>query len=316
MSKSFSHIRNALYGQPWAVTEDGLELMCAIVEANIAGEVPKNFTAKDKRSRRCPECKQGVMKAVMAAATSGPPRATGDYICPNCGCECNEEVLPPYEIINGVAILQLIGHLFPKADSFTRISGVTSYDSFGNDFDQAIDDSNVNAVVIEADSPGGSVLRLPELCTRIFAARESSAKPVFGMIDPMACSAAYAIISQCDRIFISESGHAGSIGVIGRYNNWERAERNEGNDPVTITSGELKHVSNPVSVPQYQSLIDRVMAYFEQFKEIVVRGRSGIDINAVAGGRVWIGKDAVRAGLADGVSTLEDVISELSAQVA
>lgn len=312
---TLSRIRSAIYSTPWAITPEWLETICAIVESHVSGEAPQPFAQKVKRGRRCPDCKEGVLKAEMRDTMFGQ-RATGNYTCPNCGCQCNEDQLPPYEIINRVAILELTGPLFPKANLLTMLSGATSYEEFSSDFSQAVADSNVDAVLIEADSPGGSCLRLSETCSRIFAARELGTKPIVGLIDPQACSAAYAIISQCDRVYITESGVAGSIGTILRYNNWERAERNEGNDPVMITSSDVKAFGNPQSLAQYQSLIDMLLAYYEQFKEIVQRGRPTIDINAVANAKMWIGKDAVRVGIADEISTMEEVLQELSAEVA
>lgn len=309
---NLSRVRSAIQSTPWAITPEWLETICSIVDAHVAGENPQPFVSKVKRGRRCPSCKDGVLKAIMVQGAFGPV-ASGNYNCQNCGCQCNEELLPPYEIIDGVAILELTGPLFPKANLLTMLSGATSYEEFSQDFSQAMNDGDVNAILIESDSPGGSCLRLAETCSRVFAARELSTKPIFGLVDPQACSAAYAIISQCDRVYITESGLAGSIGTILRYSNWDRAERNEGNDPVMITSSDVKAFGQPTSLPQYQSLIEMLTAYFEQFKEVVQRGRPKIDINAVAGAKVWIGRDAVKVGIADGVSTMEQVIRELTA---
>jgi ClpP class serine protease len=308
-SNNFPHIRSAIYSQPWAITSQWLETICEIAEAHIGGRVITSSVAT-KHKRKCPNCASGWMKMSVRREEGKEPKS--ECACPNCGCECNEDDLPPYDVINGVAILPLIGPLFPKANLFTMFSGATSYDQFTADFDQSEHDSNVNSRIIVSDSPGGSCLRLSETCSRIFAARETSAKPTVGFIDPMCCSAAYAIVSQCDRIYISESGMAGSIGTVMKYSNWDRAERNEGNDAVILTSSDVKQFGTPQSLAQYQSLIETLLAYFNQFKEIVLRGRKGIDINAVSGANIWIGKEAVGKGLVDGVSTLEKIITDLT----
>lgn len=308
---NLSRIRSAVYSTPWAITPEWLDSICAILEAHIAGEKPQAFVSKIKRGRRCPDCKAGVLKAIMVAGAFGPV-ASGEYNCPNCGCRCSEDILPPYEIINGVAIVELIGPLFPKANLMTMLSGATSYDEFSSDFSHAMNNPDVVSILIEADSPGGSCLRLSETCSRIFAARSLGTKPIFGLIDPMACSAAYAIVSQCDRLYITESGMAGSIGTIMRKNNWDRAERNEGNDPVTLTSTDIKAFGTPQSLAQYQSLIDMLLAYNQQFKDTVQRGREDIDIEAVSGAKIWIGKEAVNAGIADEISTMDEVLRELT----
>jgi ClpP class serine protease len=305
---NFPHIRGAIYSQPWAITAQMLETICEIAEAHISGKAGQ-VSPRVKRGRRCPNCKSGVMRIEVTQVGGRSPKA--ECTCSNCGCECEEDDLPPYDIVEGVAILPLFGPLFPKANLFTMYSGATSYEEFGNNFAQALDDREVNAIVIEADSPGGSCLRLSELCSQIFMARDEK-KPLIGMIDPMACSAAYAIVSQCDELYISESGMAGSIGTVMKYSNWDRAERNEGNDAVLLASSDVKSFGTPQSLAQYQSLIDTLLAYFEQFKDIVARGRQGIDIAAVSGAKVWVGKDAVKMKLVDGVSSMGQIIARLT----
>jgi ClpP class serine protease len=304
------NIRSALYGTPWAIKSDWLDTICAIYEAHVAGNAPRDFVAKPKANRHCPECKTGILK--LEAPKDAVSMFAGQMTCPNCGTVCNEEDLTPYDIIDGVAILPLTGPLFPKANLLTQISGATSYDEFGSMFTEASEDSEVSSLLITADSPGGSCLGLAEVCNTVFNARENGSKPIMSLISPMACSAAYAIVSQCDRVLISESAMAGSIGTLIKYNNWDRAERNEGNDAVMLTSSDIKSFGTPQSLAQYQSLIDTLMTYFGQFKEIVARGRPEVDIEAVSSAKVWGGKEAVNAGLCDAVSTFDEVMSELS----
>lgn len=305
----FPHVRSAIYSQPWAITKEWLETICEITEAHIGGRVVGPIVSR--RKRHCPNCATGWMRiSVHKKDENSAPVSQCD--CPNCGCSCTEEDLPPYDIISGVAILQLNGPLFPKANFFTMFSGATSYDQFGSDLSEAMSDGNVNSILIQSDSPGGSCLGMSELCSRLYAAREEGKKPMIGFVDPMACSAAFAVVSQCDRIYISESGMAGSIGTVLKYSNWDRAERNEGNDAVMLASSDVKAFGTPQSLAQYQSLIDNLLAYFNQFKEIVSRGRHGIDIEKVSGAKTWIGKEAVSMGLVDGVSTMENIISDLT----
>lgn len=309
-ASAFPHVRSAIYSQPWAITKEWLETICEVTEAHISGRGPDGMF-QPRRKRHCPNCTAGWMRITVPKRDEhSAPVAQCD--CPNCGCQCTEEDLAPYDIVNGVAILQLNGPLFPKANFFTMFSGATSYDQFGSDFSQAMDDGDVNAILIQSDSPGGSCLGMSELCSRLFTAREEGSKLMIGFIDPMACSAAYAVISQCDRVLISESGMAGSIGTVLKYSNWDRAERNEGNDAVMLASSDVKAFGTPQSLAQYQSLIDNLLAYFNQFKEIVLRGRQGIDIEKVSGAKTWIGKEAVSMGLVDGVSTMEKIIADLT----
>jgi len=309
MQNQLPHIRAAIYSTPWAITTPWLEDICAIFERHVAGQTPKPFTVKSKSKQHCPDCKAGILKSIPSADSGG------GMSCPKCGCQCAEEDLKPYDIVGGVAILPLTGPLFPKANLLTEFSGATSYEKFGSDFQMAMEDSEVSGIYIPTDSPGGSCLGLAECCNRIYTARETGTKPIMALVSPMACSAAYAIVSQCDQVFITESSMAGSIGTILKYNNWERAERNEGNDAVMMTSSDVKAFGTPQSMAQYQSLMDTLQSYFEQFKEMVVRGRHGIDIEKVSGAKVWIGKQAVSVGICDGISTEPEILSTMGENV-
>jgi ClpP class serine protease len=245
----------------------------------------------------------------MAAGAWGPV-PSGRYECPDCAAIVKEADLPPYEIVRQIAILPLDGPLFPRANLMTRYSGATSYEEFGQLFSHAMMNDDVAAALILADSPGGSCLGMAEACSLIYTARESGEKRILGMISPMAASAAYGIVSQCEDVGITESAMAGSIGTILSYSNWERAERNEGNDRVTLMSSELKSIGVPQTVAQVQSLQETLDAYYEQFKSIVKRGRPDLEMSRVANGKTWVGSDAVKMGIADRVTTFERMINE------
>lgn len=293
--RQLTHVRSAIYAQPWAIVESSLNAICEIAENHVAGVKPAKVAHRGKQI--CGEC-NGL---VDIKADS----------CPQCGCEMiQEEELPPYQRVRGVAVLSLCGPLFPRANLMTAYSGATSYQEFGSAFDAAGKDDRVSARLILGDSPGGSCLGLSETCTKIFEARKSeNFKPTIGLVNPQACSAAYAIMSQCEELYCTESSITGSIGVIWKSDNYDRAERNAGNDPTIMRSSELKAYEQPSSVSQYKDAIKMVEAYFGQFKEIVKRGRKGIDIESVATGECFVGREAVERGLVDGVSTFEKLIS-------
>ncbi len=54
--------------------------------------------------------------------------------------------------------------------------------------------------------------------------------------------------------------------------------------------------------------------YFGRFKDAVSRARTGVDIEAVSDGSLWIGQKAVDNGLVEGITTLDDLISQLSGE--
>ncbi len=97
--------------------------------------------------------------------------------------------------------------------------------------------------------------------------------------------------------------------------NYDRAERNEGNDPVVLSSSELK-IGGSGTLNQVADLQRQVKGYFDQFKSTVMRGRPDMDIDAAATGQTWLGKShnadksAMDMGLIDGITTLNQLVGK------
>jgi ClpP class serine protease len=72
-------------------------------------------------------------------------------------------------------------------------------------------DDNVRAIVLNIDSPGGSIFGTEELFNKIMAARGS--KPITAVVNSVAASAAFWIASAADEIVITPGGMIGSVGV-------------------------------------------------------------------------------------------------------
>jgi ClpP class serine protease len=94
-----------------------------------------------------------------------------------------------------------------------RISGGTSTEAFGRAFDEAMKNPDVGAIVIDCDSPGGSVSGVPELAAKIFKAR-GQGKRSSRVANSSMNSAAYWICSAADEIIAAPSADVGSIGVF------------------------------------------------------------------------------------------------------
>jgi ClpP class serine protease len=285
--RTLKHIRSAIQSEPWSIMPSALEQIAAIVEVHVAGE-PVTFQPKQK------QWLFGKPEFIEMARFSS-----------------DEETEPdPYAVVDGVALLPLQGPLFPKANLMTMFSGATSYQEFTQWFTDALNRSDVNAIAIVADSPGGYSRGMAEVSNTVFAGR--GVKPIIGVCESgLCCSAAYGIVSQCDEVFCSPSSMMGSIGVVGGRESDDRAARNAGIDRVQIASSELKSFGVPETLAQYQSLIDTISALFEQFKEIVMRGRGKkLDMAKVDKAQVMIGRQAVLVGLADGMRSLSDIIEE------
>lgn len=174
--------------------------------------------------------------------------------------------------------------------------------------------ADVKAIVLDIDSGGGQVDGTDLFAETIFNLRDQI--PIVGVINEFAASAAYWIASACSELVISRTGSAGSIGVYTMHVDWSRYEQELGVDATVIYAGKYKAAHerklNDDTREFYQSQIDE---YYRLFVDTVARnrGRSSEYVLAnMADARIFIGQQAVAAGLADRLGTLDQVIDELA----
>jgi signal peptide peptidase SppA len=218
--------------------------------------------------------------------------------------------------VGTVAVLPLYGVIAPRMNAMTQMSGGTSVQAFIASLRQAIESPDVSAVVIHADTPGGSVFGIEEGAAAIRDAR--GPKPIIAVADSLAASAGYWLVSQADEIIASPSSQLGSIGVMAVHVDTSAAEEKAGIKTNIITTAKFKAEAAPglpLSDEARQALQDMAGGYHRAFVADVARGR-GVSRAAVESGfgegRLMAAADAVRAGLADGVGTLDQVIARLA----
>lgn len=275
--RHLSHVRAMIYGEPIAMDETALEKYCAIYEAHARGESPE-----------------------FQAAINPGAKKDG----------------PGFDLQNNVAIIPVTGPIFPKANLMTRLSGATSLSDL-QDTIQSTTAARPSAAILNCDSPGGSTIGLWDFCAWLSDFCAASKFPVIALVNPMAASAAYAIASQCSLVMSTSDGMSGSIGVIAKMDNTDRAQRNAGNDSVVLRSHELKGIGAGAMTPNQQADIQRIMnSHMSKFQAAVSRGRPEVDIDAVSTGQYWPGESANSdpsaqdMGLIDGISTLEKLIEK------
>lgn len=223
-----------------------------------------------------------------------------------------------YQMVDGVAIIAIDGPIAPKANLFTQVSGGASAQIVEQQVRDAAVDPAVRSILLEIDSPGGSVQGVPEVGA---AVREAAMrKPVVAWTAGTMASGAYWIASQADRVFIGNatSPVVGSIGVVATHVDVSRAEQARGIKTTEITAGKYKRIASsyePLSAEGRATIQDQVDAIYEGFVEAVAEGRD-VSVRTVlskmADGRVFIGKQAIDAGLADGVLSRDALLEQLA----
>lgn len=214
-----------------------------------------------------------------------------------------------------VAILPIRGVIAHRAGGLDESSGGTSTERVQAQFKQLLSDDQVGTILLDVDSPGGTVPGVQELADTIAAARGQ--KPIVALSNSMMASAAYWIASQADEIVSIPSGTVGSIGVFTAHQDLSRALELEGIKVTLISAGKFKTEGNPfgpLSDEAQQVIQDRVDAAYDQFVKAVASGRGASQKSVRDGygqGRALSAPDALKAGLIDRIGTMEDTIGRL-----
>lgn len=228
--------------------------------------------------------------------------------------ERNEE--RGYKVVDGVAVINISGVTVHRSRMETMSSFLLGYNDITTDIEHAMENPDVHAILRVYDSPGGEVSGAFEHAERLREMRGK--KPMISIADSMAASAAYLAGSAADELVVSQTGYAGSIGVVMRHVDYSRAMANEGVQVTHIFAGAHKvdgHPFAPLPADVRASFQEEIDSLYEMFVDAVVRNR-GISAEAVRATEadVYRGDNAVRVGLADRVSTADRLIEELASR--
>ncbi|MGL9779731.1 MAG: S49 family peptidase, partial [Wolbachia sp.] len=112
----------------------------------------------------------------------------------------------------GIKVIPIHGILTKNSEAFDDILGMTSYEKIREEIEEALIDEEVETIILDIDSPGGEVNGLFDLSDFIYEAR--ALKKIVAIANDDAYSAAYAIASSAEKVFVSRTSGVGSIGVI------------------------------------------------------------------------------------------------------
>jgi signal peptide peptidase SppA len=186
------------------------------------------------------------------------------------------------------------------------------YDDITQRVGEALDDKDTRGVILRINSPGGVAAGAFEATKNIRAMKEAAGKPVWAYADEAAYSAAYALATAADGIFLPPSGGVGSVGVITTLVDQSKALEKWGVKVHVVKSGKYKadgHGAVPIpdeAIARFQSRTDELAGLFA---DLVGTGRR-MDRASVLGleAATFMGQAAVRSGLADGVMGWGDFV--------
>lgn len=206
---------------------------------------------------------------------------------------------------SAIAIIDINGPLEHKLNCL-----FDSYDDIEERIKCSIQDNDVKAIILKIDSPGGEAAGSVECHKTIKNLSKQYNKPIYAYVDELAASAAYAIASACEEIWLPETGTVGSIGVIATLVDVTKSNEKEGINVKLITTGTHKADGNPnveISQDVIDTMQERVNYLGNVFFTTVAESRE-MDIQEVidlqAG--VFQGNDAVEKKLANGVESFNN----------
>lgn len=173
-------------------------------------------------------------------------------------------------------------------------------------------DDDVRALVLRVDSPGGSVLASEQIYREILAFR-ATGRPVVVSMGDLAASGGYYIAAPADEIWASPATITGSIGIFAAFPTINRALDKVGVsvDGVGTTplSGEFR-LDRPVGAAAAKLLQSTINHGYEEFLARVSSGRKKTrdEVDAIAQGRVWSGRDALKLGLVDRLGGFDEAV--------
>ncbi len=211
-----------------------------------------------------------------------------------------------------VAVVRIAGPMMKPQSSF----GGTSTVQARKDIRQAVADPNVSAIMLEIESPGGTVAGTSELASEVIRAK--AAKPVWAQIDDLGASAAYWVASQADKVFANaDTAHVGSIGTyLPMYDMSGLAER-EGVRTLVFATGPLKGAGvrgakiTDEQAEYFQQLVNDTQRAFDLAVQ-VGRGLTDQQLADVRTGAVWTAPQAKKRGLIDGIQPGEKTRDDLA----
>ena len=219
-----------------------------------------------------------------------------------------------YDIQNGIAIIPVKGVVEKSPSFFSFFFDSASTTDIAIMFRDALANADVESILLDVDSPGGTVDGTQELAELIYSARGQ--KPIIAYTDGMMASAAYYIGAAADKIYISgDMPDIGSIGVAMMHLDYSKADEQYGYKKTDIFAGKYKRIATgnrPLSDEGKAYLQDQVDYIYSIFVNDIAkyRGRSVEDVlENMADGKIFIGRQALDAGLVDGVSTFDQLIN-------
>lgn len=212
---------------------------------------------------------------------------------------------------DNIAIIYLDGDIMEENDEIS--SPYISSSKFEDKLNEALSLANLKGIVIRINSPGGSANE----AKKIYDLIQEVDVPVYISVSNTAASGGYYIASAGDKIFINNASITGSIGVVSLITKYVDGLSKLGIGVDGISKGKYTNILNPevnLTEEDRNVYIKRLERIYKEFKEDILVNRTKLDSNRlekIAQGKIWLGEEAVKNGLADEIGGLYTTITSM-----
>lgn len=217
------------------------------------------------------------------------------------------------QLRDGVAVVPVVGPVVRRSSIVSRLLGAASVERLARDIHRAVEAPEVRGILLDVDSPGGTVNGVSELSDLLFGLRGEI--PVRAHVGGAGTSGAYWLATAAGRLEAADTALLGSIGV--------RMALRQRNRPGVrtiefVSSQSPRKAADPTSEEGREDLQRIVDDLADVFVDDIARNR-GVDRTTVledfGGGAVLVGEEALERGMVDGIATLESTLGRFQDEI-
>jgi signal peptide peptidase SppA len=292
-----------MYGRPLAITEHHAEILAHVFDEKMGIVSPAAINGVALEARAIAQKVAEVERNALARD------ATFDA-----------ESRKPYRMTGNIAVIEIDGVLVHKGGWIDAACGFVGYNYLLSMFEAAIHDPEVLGIWVVIDSPGGAVAGLFQFVEEMAQmTAEAGGKPVYAWVDEQACSAAYVILSVCDKAYAPTSAMVGSIGCVATLRTVNRAYDAAGIDVEIFRSRPRKARGGPFEAmdDETRARIQRSVDEADDVMAAIVAAGRGLTLDAIdaMAGDWFEGAEAQHLGLVDAITSERVAWSRLEDEV-
>lgn len=213
-----------------------------------------------------------------------------------------------------VVVLPIQGAILNRSTDIDPICPEgTAVERLQANFMKAMNNSEVKAIILDVNSPGGTIGGVPEFAQMIRDARGQ--KPITAVVNDGAFSAGYWLASAATELVMTPSSQVGSIGVYSMHQDISKYMQDKGINVSFIQAGKYKTEGNPFEPLSYEAKAEmqtHIDQYYAQFIGDVAANRktSAKKVEENYGqGRIFSAKDALANGMVDRIGTMQETLA-------